>query len=90
MLFRSNDTATTEIYTALNTLSLHDALPILVLDATGDDGATRRLQLLSTERLDLTADDGPITVSWSPSNALPLERTSVVAGTDLQRDILGE
>ena len=29
MLFRSNDTATTEIYTVMNTLSLHDALPIL-------------------------------------------------------------
>ena len=28
MLFRSNDTATTEIYTLLYTLSLHDALPI--------------------------------------------------------------
>ena len=28
MLFRSNDTATTEIYTTANTLSLHDALPI--------------------------------------------------------------
>ena len=28
MLFRSNDTATTEIYTEENTLSLHDALPI--------------------------------------------------------------
>ena len=28
MLFRSNDTATTEIYTVTNTLSLHDALPI--------------------------------------------------------------
>ena len=28
MLFRSNDTATTEIYTTRNTLSLHDALPI--------------------------------------------------------------
>ena len=28
MLFRSNDTATTEIYTYHNTLSLHDALPI--------------------------------------------------------------
>ena len=28
MLFRSNDTATTEIYTSVNTLSLHDALPI--------------------------------------------------------------
>ena len=30
MLFRSNDTATTEIYTCLDTLSLHDALPISV------------------------------------------------------------
>ena len=29
MLFRSNDTATTEIYTTEHTLSLHDALPIL-------------------------------------------------------------
>ena len=28
MLFRSNDTATTEIYTRTYTLSLHDALPI--------------------------------------------------------------
>ena len=27
MLFRSNDTATTEIYTTTDTLSLHDALP---------------------------------------------------------------
>ena len=27
MLFRSNDTATTEIYTVEHTLSLHDALP---------------------------------------------------------------
>ena len=30
MLFRSNDTATTEIYTMVDTLSLHDALPIMV------------------------------------------------------------
>ena len=30
MLFRSNDTATTEIYTSPHTLSLHDALPISV------------------------------------------------------------
>ena len=28
MLFRSNDTATTEIYTVSDTLSLHDALLI--------------------------------------------------------------
>ena len=32
MLFRSNDTATTEIYTRRHTLSLHDALPIFVAD----------------------------------------------------------
>ena len=31
MLFRSNDTATTEIYTGWYTLSLHDALPISVV-----------------------------------------------------------
>ena len=33
MLFRSNDTATTEIYTSVNTLSLHDALPISAVRA---------------------------------------------------------
>ena len=32
MLFRSNDTATTEIYTRRHTLSLHDALPISTLE----------------------------------------------------------
>ena len=43
MLFRSNDTATTEIYTAVNTLSLHDALPISskhTLALTNRGGAT--------------------------------------------------
>ena len=30
MLFRSNDTATTEIYTIQHILSLHDALPIFI------------------------------------------------------------
>ena len=33
MLFRSNDTATTEIYTQRDTLSLHDALPTSTMDA---------------------------------------------------------
>ena len=43
MLFRSNDTATTEIYTQRDTLSLHDALPIfgwfpsLLVDTAGVD-----------------------------------------------------
>ena len=35
MLFRSNDTATTEIYTLSDTLSLHDALPILISQTEG-------------------------------------------------------
>ena len=34
MLFRSNDTATTEIYTRMHTLSLHDALPIFPVKST--------------------------------------------------------
>ena len=38
MLFRSNDTATTEIYTVLHTLSLHDALQISVAAATHGEG----------------------------------------------------
>ena len=36
MLFRSNDTATTEIYTRPYTLSLHDALPIFAAGAGAD------------------------------------------------------
>ena len=35
MLFRSNDTATTEIYTRMDTLSLHDALPIYLDGVAG-------------------------------------------------------
>ena len=38
MLFRSNDTATTEIYTVTNTLSLHDALPTFAIDVPGGGG----------------------------------------------------
>ena len=37
MLFRSNDTATTEIYTVTNTLSLHDALPLWELELANPD-----------------------------------------------------
>ena len=41
MLFRSNDTATTEIYTGIHTLSLHDALPISVLLLRGQQTELR-------------------------------------------------
>ena len=44
MLFRSNDTATTEIYTRKDTLSLHDALPIYFGVNSGPKNATRIVQ----------------------------------------------
>ena len=49
MLFRSNDTATTEIYTLLFTLSLHDALPILLLLGRGEEktGGRKKLALIA-------------------------------------------
>ena len=53
MLFRSNDTATTEIYTVGNTLSLHDALPIsLVLLSFLIYAAYPNACVLMTLRLD--------------------------------------
>ena len=52
MLFRSNDTATTEIYTPRHTLSLHDALPISralspVLDVADPIDRAYRLEISS-------------------------------------------
>ena len=55
MLFRSNDTATTEIYTPSNTLSLHDALPINGPDASVfaiSFGVTNPMGLSHYARLD--------------------------------------
>ena len=55
MLFRSNDTATTEIYT----LSLHDALPILLVTdyASGYDTLTdAQATALMTEHLAIQRD----------------------------------
>ena len=46
MLFRSNDTATTEIYTQRDTLSLHDALPILITPFVALGWDTNRLYVL--------------------------------------------
>ena len=48
MLFRSNDTATTEIYTVTNTLSLHDALPIYVFNMDDERNIDR---IVSGERV---------------------------------------
>ena len=51
MLFRSNDTATTEIYTQRYTLSLHDALPI---------SATLLAAIAGRDELDSTSADAPV------------------------------
>ena len=52
MLFRSNDTATTEIYTGPYTLSLHDALPIFFCPPQDpeEDRADEFLRRRSLER----------------------------------------
>src|SRR6187455_3877659 len=47
--FFFNDTATTEIYTVMNTLSLHDALPTSG-DATGTAGVRRSTPRLRQHR----------------------------------------
>ena len=57
MLFRSNDTATTEIYTTTDTLSLHDALPI---SFSPPDGAiTLRARREGAWVIATIEDDGP-------------------------------
>src|SRR5258708_25117145 len=61
LFFFFNDTATTEIYT----LSLHDALPILI-DRVGIDGANQR-------RMEGSAADGLMV--HTGGNAAPLARS---------------
>src|SRR5260370_15025114 len=57
--FFFNDTATTEIYT----LSLHDALPISVIDISqATDGLTRQPHSTPCERVNEMSPDG--TTSW--------------------------
>ena len=63
MLFRSNDTATTEIYTLWHTLSLHDALPICALSVLRfpEDGFATLTQPLTIE---------PMGVAMPPNDPL--------------------
>ena len=75
MLFRSNDTATTEIYTLLYTLSLHDALPtstgaakalgLVIPELVGKlDGYALRVPVITGSITDLTVTASrPVTVA---------------------------
>ena len=86
MLFRSNDTATTEIYTVEHTLSLHDALPIapadaamrtpsnppaVVFDCAGHPGAV-------TQAVNLVAPAGRIVLVALPGADVALPQTALV------------
>ena len=54
MLFRSNDTATTEIYTWYDTLSLHDALPIFPVVGEPRGACEAALRAVSAARVGMT------------------------------------
>ena len=74
MLFRSNDTATTEIYTLLYTLSLHDALPI--------SGVVVRMP----DELAMDLDDGELVVverADDPGAVRGVEQAELVGEVDL-------
>ena len=76
MLFRSNDTATTEIYTLHYTLSLHDALPFSVSPVRG----TLSTLTAWIDRPSLTAFvRGPLHRSLV-ANTSPLMNESLFAG----------
>src|SRR3546814_1010276 len=49
LFFFFNDTATTDIYTYLHTLSLHDALPILTLQRKSDSEIRARMKTLGRD-----------------------------------------
>jgi ABC-type Fe3+/spermidine/putrescine transport system ATPase subunit len=60
----------------------------LVLEADGSDGASRRLQMMAYETLDVSEET--VTIGWEPTDAILLESVSVVDDVDLEKDILGE
>jgi len=59
----------------------------IILEATGE-GEAMELQLKSNERL--AVDDDSVTVGWDAADSILLEKTSVVPGVDLRKDVLGE
>ena len=84
MLFRSNDTATTEIYTVSDTLSLHDALPISVLNVVNFGGGAYVIyaEILPTGEIEV--DPEPYSDTFDrPARLLPIEANALVAAIDL-------
>jgi ABC-type Fe3+/spermidine/putrescine transport system ATPase subunit len=60
----------------------------VILSAVDADGDDVELQLKSEERL--TVDAERVTVGWDAEHTILLERPSVLADIDLEKDILGQ
>jgi ABC-type Fe3+/spermidine/putrescine transport system ATPase subunit len=60
---------------------------LVILETATADGETQELQLKSFDRV---APSETVTVGWHADHATLLERTSVIEGIDLKKDILGE
>ena len=68
MLFRSNDTATTEIYTCLDTLSLHDALPFSAVLNIGDAlDSFRKVERLAASPRHIVPGHDPLVMQRYPA-----------------------
>src|SRR3546814_13803936 len=70
-VFFFNDTATTEIYTYLHTLSLHDALPIYSTHGPGTACLPRASNAMasSTGLAPIPPDSSSTTRAWTPWSA---------------------
>ena len=80
MLFRSNDTATTEIYTVTNTLSLHDALPIAAQNAIREASRTlRNIRSLYVKDMSAAVENGRVT-SYRLNSKVTLELEGTRSG----------
>ena len=87
MLFRSNDTATTEIYTSPHTLSLHDALPLSSGPAWMSAVATVNPVnwVVQAERALLAGDFGALEVMWGALAALAVAIVGLALGIRTMR-----
>src|SRR6058998_4110526 len=69
--FFFNDTATTEIYTVMNTLSLHDALPISRASARTTISTTRSFRVRSCPRYSRDRKSTRLNSSHSSPSRMP-------------------
>src|SRR5216117_658356 len=85
VFFFFNDTATTEIYTRKDTLSLHDALPIVGISAGGTTpytlGGLRYARRLGAKTVALTSNPRAPIIRAADVAIVPVVGPEVVAGS---------